>query len=204
MSKIKILTIIMSISIVLSGCSNIEKANNQNIVNDKNVVNNQNTVDNSNNSNIESTKITIDQAKEIALKHANLTSDQVSFIKSDKEMDDLIEIYDIEFYHENKEYDYEISVDNGDIIKYDYDIENYNISKQQEVNEASVEITLEDAKEIALKHANLTSDKVEFGKLEMDFDNGIKKYDIEFYFNNKEYSYEIDANTGSILSYEQD
>ena len=27
------------------------------------------------------------------------------------------------------------------------------------------------------------------------------KYDIEFYYNNQEYSYEIDANTGEILSH---
>ena len=38
----------------------------------------------------------------------------------------------------------------------------------------------------------------------MDVDNGAQKYDIEFYYNNIEYSYEIDANTGDILSYERD
>ena len=32
----------------------------------------------------------------------------------------------------------------------------------------------------------------------------IKKYEVEFYYNNREYSYEIDANTGNVLSYEQD
>ena len=38
----------------------------------------------------------------------------------------------------------------------------------------------------------------------MDFDNGIQKYDVEFYYGNKEYDYEIDASTGKILSYGQD
>ncbi|MCR1952050.1 PepSY domain-containing protein [Clostridium sp. DSM 100503] len=38
----------------------------------------------------------------------------------------------------------------------------------------------------------------------MDYDDGIKKYDIEFYFNNKEYNYEVDANSGDILKYERD
>lgn len=65
-------------------------------------------------------------------------------------------------------------------------------------------VTIEQAKEIALKHANLTSDKVTFGKSELDFDDGIQKYDIEFYYNNREYSFEIDANTGKVLAYEQD
>ena len=43
-----------------------------------------------------------------------------------------------------------------------------------------------------------------FGKVELDFDDGIQKYEVEFYNNNMEYSYETDANTGTILSYEQE
>ena len=38
----------------------------------------------------------------------------------------------------------------------------------------------------------------------MDYDNGVQVYDIEFHYNNIEYNYEIDANTGNILSYSQD
>ena len=64
-------------------------------------------------------------------------------------------------------------------------------------------IAVDEAKEIALKHANLTKDQVVFEKVEMDYDR-IQSYDIEFYHNNMEYSYEIDANTGQIISYEQD
>lgn len=94
-------------------------------------------------------------------------------------------------------------------------VESNNISKEETVNENSNSntslsenitslISEEKAKEIALNHSNLTSDQVTFGKTELDFDDGIQKYDIEFYYNNKEYSYEIDANTGDILTYEQD
>ena len=65
-------------------------------------------------------------------------------------------------------------------------------------------VTIDEAREIALKHAGLTSDQVSFVKVEMDIDNGIQKYDIEFYYNNIEYNYEIDVNTGHIVSYERD
>lgn len=65
-------------------------------------------------------------------------------------------------------------------------------------------ISLDKAKEIALSHAGLSADQVTFVKVKMDFDDGIQKYEIEFYYNYREYSYEIDANTGNILSYEQD
>ena len=201
MKKVVLATIIISVSMSLAGCKNSKTLNNGNETNKK---------------------VTIEQAKEIALKHANLTSDKVSFIRTETDIDNGVEKYDIEFYYENKEYDYEINAANGEIIEYDYDVENYNIPTKedsnnivnnqqsnnidgnQQLNPYETSITVEEAKEIALKHANLTSSQVSFVKSEFDFDDGVKKYDIEFYYNNREYNYEIDANTGIILSYEQD
>ncbi|MCI6691666.1 MULTISPECIES: PepSY domain-containing protein [unclassified Clostridium] len=201
MKKVVLATIIISVSMSLVGCKNSKTLNNGNETNKK---------------------VTIEQAKEIALKHANLTSDKVSFIRTETDIDNGVEKYDIEFYYENKEYDYEINAANGEIIEYDYDVENYNIPTKedsnnivnnqqsnnidgnQQLNPYETSITVEEAKEIALKHANLTSSQVSFVKSEFDFDDGVKKYDIEFYYNNREYNYEIDANTGRILSYEQD
>lgn len=68
-------------------------------------------------------------------------------------------------------------------------------------NSTSSKITAEQAKYIALKHANLTIDKVKFDNIEYDTDNGLDKYDIDFHYNNQEYSYEIDTKTGEILSH---
>ena len=62
----------------------------------------------------------------------------------------------------------------------------------------------EEAKQIVLSHAGLTSNQVTFKRTELDFDYGIQKYEVEFYYNNREYSYEINAKTGTILSYKQD
>lgn len=192
MRKLKISIILMSISMILAGC------NNEDIIN----------------KNLASNKITVDEAKDIALKDANLASDEVSFIRTDTEVDNGVEKYNIEFYYENKEYDYEINATDGSIMEYDFDVESYGLSQGQNgggnanlnsnSNANTASISEEKAKEIALNHASLTSDKVTFGKIELEFDDGVQKYDIEFYYNNKEYSYEIDANTGKILSYEQD
>ena len=71
-------------------------------------------------------------------------------------------------------------------------------------NEANKQVTIDQAKEIALKHANLTSDQVMFGKCVMDYEYGTQSYEIEFYKDYLEYSYEINANTGEIISFEQD
>ena len=81
---------------------------------------------------------------------------------------------------------------------------NVNNAQNNSVNNPQGNISLDKAKEIALSHAGLASNQVTFQRIELDFDNGIQKYEIEFYYNYREYSYEIDANTGNILSYEQD
>ena len=91
--------------------------------------------------------------------------------------------------------------------------ENNNVNTPQDNNTNNAQnnivnntgdISVDKAKEIALSHAGLSADQVTFVQVNMDFDDGIQKYEIEFYYNYREYSYEIDANTGNILSYEQD
>ena len=223
MKKLILATIILVFSIGLVACT------------DSGVVDNSNGNNSSNNSSINgssddstngktSNKITIDQAKEIALKHAGLTEDQVSFSETKNDIDDGIEKYDIEFYCNGKEYDYEISAINGEIIQFDNDINEYNNQNNNQSNtqnnsannvQSNVNnvkgnanntpnVSLDKAKQIALSHAGLTSGQVTFKRTELDFDDWIKKYEVEFYYNNREYSYEIDANTGNVLSYEQD
>ena len=60
------------------------------------------------------------------------------------------------------------------------------------------------AKEIALEHAKLSASDVTFIHAELDWENGRRVYDVEFYSANKEYDYEIDAKTGEIMSYDYD
>ncbi len=71
---------------------------------------------------------------------------------------------------------------------------------------ASKEITLEQAKQIALEHAGKTN--VTFVKAEKDFDDGAWVYEIEFITQSgnsyQEYDYEISASTGKVLSFDYD
>lgn len=78
-----------------------------------------------NNANTDST-ISEEEARDIALSHAGLTSDQVTFIKSHVDLDDGKRIYNVEFYTTNgKEYDYEIDPGSGNILDFDFDVENF-------------------------------------------------------------------------------
>lgn len=64
------------------------------------------------------------------------------------------------------------------------------------------DITAEEAKEIALKHAGLS--KATWVKAEKDRDDGVVKYEIEFRDGRMEYEYEIHAETGKILKAEKE
>lgn len=66
-------------------------------------------------------------------------------------------------------------------------------------------ISADRAKEIALNHAGVLKEDATFLKAERDSENGKAVYEVEFYSKDKkEYDYEIDANTGDILSYDTD
>ena len=212
MKKLSLAAIILTVSISLVGCTNSGVASNGNENNTESSTQNSNesNVQNSSESNTQNNNvnntgdISLDKAKEIALSHAGLRSDQVTFVQANKDFDDGIQKYDIEFYCNGKEYDYEINASNGEIIQYDYDMEynyipNNNTTNNQSNVNTTANISAERAKEIALSHAGLASNQVTFKRTELDFDNGIQKYEVEFYYNNREYSYEINANTGIYL-----
>ena len=209
MKKLSLAAIIVTVSISLVACTNSGTASNGNQNNTESGTQNSNESNAENNTVNNTGEISLDKAKEIALSHAGLSSDQVTFVQANKDFDDGIQKYDIEFYCNGQEYDYEINASNGQIIQFDYDMEynyipNNNTTNNQGNVNATANISVERAKEIALSHAGLASNQVTFKRTELDFDDGIKKYEVEFYYNNREYSYEIDANTGNILSYEQD
>ena len=62
----------------------------------------------------------------------------------------------------------------------------------------------EKAKEIALEEAKISSEGVIFDRVELDNDNGIWQYEVEFRKDTTEYSADINALDGSIVSWEID
>ena len=148
-----------------------------------------------------SSYIGLEKAKSIALKDAGVSG--VTFVKAKLDSDDGVRVYDIEFYKDNVEYDYEIDAITGQIREKDLDIENYTIpqNNNNKLNNTT-DIGVEKAKEIALKDAGVSG--VTFVKLKLDTEDGVRVYDIEFYKDNVEYDYEIDAATGQILEKDLD
>lgn len=66
-------------------------------------------------------KLTAEDAKAIAVEHAGLIGQQVSRLRAEYEIDDGVPQYDVEFYHDGIEYNYEIHAETGNILSFDKD-----------------------------------------------------------------------------------
>lgn len=145
-------------------------------------------------------QVTLEEAKEIALNHAGLTGDGVTFINGKLERDDGREKYDIEFYTADfKEYDYEIDPKTGEILSYDYDVEEFAPQKAS-AGGGSV-ITEEKAKEIALAQVSGATLN-DIREWEADYDDGRLEYEGKIYDADTEYEFTIDGYSGTITSWE--
>lgn len=70
--------------------------------------------------NAQETMITEDNATTIALSHAGITSEEITFIQCELDSDDGKQYYNVEFYtKDQKDYDYEIDPYTGEIIEWD-------------------------------------------------------------------------------------
>ena len=139
-----------------------------------------------------------DRAKEIALNDAGYTESQVVMVGVELEWDNGRLVYDVEFYVNKTEYDYEIDAAAGTIVEKDQDIENFTIPT------TGVNITLNRAKEIALADAGEQESEVTFTKTKQDYENGRVVYEVEFYAGQTKYEYEIAASDGAILDKDVD
>lgn len=170
-----------------------------------------------------------DKAAEIAFEDAGLTESDVTRLRVSRDRDDGEDVYDVEFTGGNTEYDYEILASNGEILSVDYEelpaanpadqggqqkqaepqgaeAQGQTGSQGQEGNaqlgSADVQITLEEASKLALDRVPGAS--VQDLKIELDYDDGRQKYEGDIIYDQKEYEFEIDANTGDFLEWKEE
>ena len=65
-------------------------------------------------------------------------------------------------------------------------------------------ISEQEAKEIALNHAGFKESDVEFTKVNKEMDDGVWQYEIEFVAGEMEYDYDINAETGDVMSFDSE
>lgn len=143
------------------------------------------------------TPVDLAKAKSIALQHAGLAENTVTFTETKLETDDGRQKFDIDFVSGGKKYEYDIDANNGNILESSVK----DVSPNGNTATANQAIDLEGAKAIALKHAGFDANSVTFTKQKLDTDDGVQKWEIEFVANGKEYEYDISPADGSILKH---
>lgn len=159
--------------------------------------------------------LTVDEAKQIALDDAEVKAEDAHFDDKELEKDDGNLIFELEFYANGYEYEYDIQAVTGEILKSERDHEHKQTkndatkeakqnSQQETDNNKNDYISMDRAKEIALEHAGKSAGDVHFDDLEFDIDDGVPHFEIEFDVGPNEYDYDIHAVTGKIIEYEHD
>ena len=146
-----------------------------------------------------------EKAKQIALENAGLAEGDVTFARIHLDYDDGYPEYEVEFYQGNMEYDYDIDAINGTILSYDYDAEYYSPTAGIGAAAAGTDyISSETAKQAALNHAGVAESDTRRMEIGFDYEHGLAVYDVEWKVGWTEYSYEINASTGEVVSYEME
>lgn len=96
-------------------------SNNQNNTQNNQGTNNQSDNQTNNQTTNQTPSITLEEAKKIAFDHAKVTEQDINLKKAHSEMDDGQMVYEFEFIYNNKEYDYKINANNGNIISFEQD-----------------------------------------------------------------------------------
>lgn len=173
-----------------------------------------------------------EKAKEIALEHAGVAASAATQLYAKLDYEDGVMVYEVEFYAGNYEYDYEINAKTGAVIKSERDYDDdaaqsnagsanattgnaQNNGNNSNSNNNSAATTARQtaassyigeakAKEIALSHAGVSESNVRNYRVDLDTDDGVAVYDIDFDSGNYEYDYEINARTGAVIKSERD
>lgn len=145
--------------------------------------------------------ISVDDAKQKALENAGVKPENATFLKAYYDSDDIVPHFDVKFVSDGYEYEYEIKAADGRILE--KDIERERTAGKSDVN-AENYITKDEAKKIAYSHASVSAGSVKYSKAELDRDDMVAHYDVEFVEGKYEYEYEINAVTGKVIAFDKD
>ena len=141
--------------------------------------------------------ISVEAAKQKALDDAGVKAEDAVFLKAYYDSDDLVPHFEIKFESNGYEYEYEIKASDGSVLEKDIDKERNSVKTTFASKEY---ISAEKAKSIAYDHASVKAADVKSSKADLDRDDLIAHYDVEFVVGDFEYEYEINAESGKVIA----
>lgn len=148
-------------------------------------------------------------AKAAALSHAGVDEKDISSYEFEMGYEHGSMVYEIEFFCNGYEYEYDIDASTGAVVKQEKEArkgwngEDTHHTYQTE-NTADDYIGETAAMEAALAHAGVAEDEISRYKCKLDREDGMMVYEIEFKCGGYEYEYEIGAEDGSVIKYERE
>ena len=142
-------------------------------------------------------------ALQTALKDAGVNEADASRIRVTMDRDDGMLVYEVRFDAAEVEYDYEIDAESGRIIS--TDVERWDDDDRDDRNRtanANVAVSRNEAVKTALGKVSGATEKDV--RIELDYDDGRYRYEGDIIYNGIEYDFEIDADSGRILEWEED
>ena len=133
-----------------------------------------------------------------ALAHAGVRQSEALGLGAQLDWEDGVQVYKIDFYAGGKEYEYEIEADTGAVRKAEEEWKDHPGLREEGF------IGGEAAKQAALDHAGVPRAEAGYVEWELDEDEGVWVYEIEFRSGGVEYEYGIDASSGAVRKAEQD
>ena len=127
-------------------------------------------------------------------------ADEIRYSEVDAELDESPAQYEVEITgQKGEEIEYKIDAYTGTILESKRETEEKTSAAQPTV---SGDIGHAKAKSIALNHAGVSESKAYDMEIELDEEDGMLVYEVEFKSGGMEYSYEINAATGAIVKQE--
>ena len=140
-----------------------------------------------------------DAALQAALNAAGISEAEASRVKISMDRDDGRVVYDVRFDVGQTGYDYEILASDGRVISSDAEQRN---DDGYRVNNANVAVSREEAIAIALAQVpGATEDDI---RIELDHDDGRYRYEGDIIYERVEYDFEIDADSGEMISWSEE
>lgn len=140
-----------------------------------------------------------DAALQAALNAAGVSESDISRLQVSQDRDDGRLTYDVRFDVGQTEYDYEILASDGQILGSDVE---QNKSGRQNTNNSGAAVSMEEATATALaKVPGATENDI---RIELERDDGRLIYEGNIIYQQMEYEFEIDANTGEVLSWSEE
>lgn len=142
--------------------------------------------------------INAQKARSIAFEHAGVAAENVTDFEIDLDRKNGVTVYEVEFRAGDTEYDYVINAQTGEVVSFKKKREAASTPEQK------AEITPAKAGEIAFEHAGVSRGEAADYRSKLENEDGLWVYEIEFHVGKTEYEYEIDAETGRIISAEKE